>query len=188
MVYTGQQVSRPLVVDDPTIYVCRCSTNDSCSSVLWISSNGVSSDGQCPTGSIIDNIIISTEQLPYNVSRSIVIWVFDINAFKKADNWWLNQCNKYPTNNIMRMHVIIAILWWCNPDNCDLLSHFCKNLMYNKNVLKIYWVKICKLTHVLIALVRTEKTSNQYTLYTNGLTCLWRVRKFLFCVCTTNIS
>ncbi|XP_065901064.1 plexin-A4-like isoform X2 [Dysidea avara] len=45
----------------------KCSTNDSCSSTLWISSNGVSSSDQCPTGSIIDNII-STEQLPYNVT------------------------------------------------------------------------------------------------------------------------
>ena len=47
----------------------RCSTNDSCSSSLWISSNGVSSSDQCPIGSITNNITISTEQLSYDVSE-----------------------------------------------------------------------------------------------------------------------
>ena len=48
----------------------RCSTQESCSSQLWTSSNGISGNEECPRGNIIDDIIISTEVVPYDVSPS----------------------------------------------------------------------------------------------------------------------
>ena len=48
----------------------RCSTQESCSGQLWTSSNGMSGNEECPRGNIIDDIIISTEDVPYDVSPS----------------------------------------------------------------------------------------------------------------------
>ena len=46
----------------------RCSTQQSCSSQFWITSNGVSGTEQCPSGNIADdNVMISTEDTPYDV-------------------------------------------------------------------------------------------------------------------------
>ena len=45
----------------------RCSTQQSCSSQFWITSNGVSGAEQCPSANIVGGVMISTEDTPYDV-------------------------------------------------------------------------------------------------------------------------